>query len=157
MNAPTGGEQSASVGRPTLLTPELTDEICGRISGGDSVRTICDAQDMPAKATIFRWLRDHEQFRDQYELACKARCEALGEDLLEIADDGSNDWMVRNDENNPGWVANGEHIQRSRLRVDTRKWILSRLLPKKYGDRLDTTLKGPGEDGSHKVEVSWSE
>lgn len=58
---------------------------------------------------------------------------------MEIADNGLNDWMERNAKEDKGWVANGEHIQRSRLRVDTRKWFLSKVLPKLYGDKLDIT------------------
>lgn len=59
----------------------------------------------------------------------------MADEIKEISDDGSNDWMERNDGENVAWVANGEHIQRSRLRVDTRKWHLSKALPKIYGDR----------------------
>jgi hypothetical protein len=66
----------------------------------------------------------------------------LTEEILDIADDGSNDWMEKLDKDGKsvGWAVNGEAVQRSKLRVDARKWIASKLKPKKYGDKLDTTL-----------------
>lgn len=70
--------------------------------------------------------------------AREAQADTLADELLDISDDARNDWMKRNHgDDDPGWVANGEHIQRSRLRVDTRKWIASKLKPKKYGDKLE--------------------
>jgi hypothetical protein len=93
---------------------------------------------MPDKATVFRWLRTFPEFRDQYARAKEESADALAEDMLEIADDGQNDWMERlGSEGQPvGWQVNGEHIQRSRVRIDTRKWLASKLKPKKYGDKL---------------------
>lgn len=65
----------------------------------------------------------------------------MADDVVEISDDGKNDWMQSNDPDNPGYRLNGEHQARSRLRVDTRKWYLSKLAPKRYGDKLE--LSGP--------------
>jgi hypothetical protein len=62
-----------------------------------------------------------------------------------IADDGRNDWMARKDPSNPGYELNGEHVQRSRLRLDARKWLTSKILPKQYGDR--TEVEAYGKDG----------
>jgi transposase-like protein len=69
----------------------------------------------------------------------------LADELLEIADNGTNDWMKRfaKDGEDLGWAVNGEHIARSRLRVDTRKWLLSKCLPKVFGDRITTEHTGP--------------
>ena len=60
----------------------------------------------------------------------------MADEILEIADNGANDWMERQGEKDAGWQANGENLQRSRLRVDTRKWLLSKALPKFYGEKL---------------------
>jgi hypothetical protein len=84
-----------------------------------------------------RWARDNEVFREQYAKAREALLEHWAEEITEIADDGSNDWMERSEKKGGGYEANGEHIQRSRLRVDTRKWLLSKLAAKKYGDRVE--------------------
>jgi len=64
--------------------------------------------------------------------------DALAEEILEISDDGSNDWMERKrQDGSVETVLNSEHINRSRLRVDSRKWLLSKMAPKKYGDRIE--------------------
>jgi hypothetical protein len=92
---------------------------------------------MPDASTVHLWVvQDREGFSLQYANARRAQAAFWAEELLEIADDGSNDWIERNDENNPGWQANGEHHARSRLRLDTRKWLLSKVLPKVYGDKM---------------------
>lgn len=66
----------------------------------------------------------------------------MAEDIMDISDDGSNDWMERNYGDKVEWITNGEALQRSRLRVDTRKWLMSKLAAKKYGDKLDMTTNG---------------
>lgn len=91
---------------------------------------------MPDKSTVFLWLGKHPEFVDQYARAKEESADTHADDILEISDDGSNDWMERHAKDSPGWVVNGEHIQRSRLRVEARKWIASKLKPKKYGDKV---------------------
>lgn len=97
---------------------------------------------MPDASTIFQWIQRHTEFAKQYAIAAEERSEALVEESLDIADDGSNDWMIDNDPDNPGYKANGEHIQRSKLRIDVRKWYASKVKPKKYGERqqIDHTI-----------------
>lgn len=125
--------------RPCEFTQEIGDAICDQIADGVSLRTICTAENMPGKSTVFRWLGSFPAFRDQYARAREAQADTLADELLDIADDGDNDWMERKGEDGQslGWRENGEAIQRSRLRVDTRKWIASKLKPKKYGERLE--------------------
>ena len=130
-------------GRPSDYSPEIAATICARMAEGDSVRTICAADDMPALSTVFRWLSLHADFSDQYAKAAEERTRFLAEDMLDIADDGTNDWMEVNGKDSVGWRENGEAISRSRLRVDTRKWLLSKLVPKKYGDRASVEHSGP--------------
>jgi hypothetical protein len=124
------------MGRPSEYTPETALAICDRLTNGQSLREICRADDMPDKSTVFRWLSWNEQFRDQYARAKEAGIEALAEDLLDIADDSTNDWVDRQFGETTVRVVDNECLQRSRLRVDTRKWLLSKLAPKKYGDKL---------------------
>lgn len=130
-------------GRPSKLSPELTEEICRRIASGQSLRGVCLADDMPDVRTAMRWACDNEEFRHQYARACSERADAMAEELLEIADDGRNDFMEREDPDNPGYTFNGEHVQRSKLRVDARKWLLAKMAPKKYGDKIQTEVSGP--------------
>jgi hypothetical protein len=129
-------------GRSCEYTQELADKICGELAQGKSLRTVCKAESMPCVATVFSWMRKYPQFMKQYEISKAESADYLAEDTLDIADDGSNDWMATNDPENPGYRVNGEAIARSRLRVDTRKWIASKLKPKKYGEKLDIAHSG---------------
>lgn len=126
------------IGRPSDYTPELADLICAELSEGRSLRSVCQDENMPNKATVFRWLRTNDSFRDQYARAKEEAADSMADEINEIADDGTNDWMERldNDAKPIGWQLNGEHVQRSKLRIDARKWVASKLKPKAYGDRV---------------------
>lgn len=145
-------------GRPTKYTKALGEKICARIADGESLRSICNDKNIPHKATIFRWLLSdsptYSIFRDQYEKARSIQYEALADEIFDVADDGRNDWMERNAEDNEGYITNGEAIQRSRLRVDTRKWFLSKVLPK-YADKKE--VKHSGEVTHRYAELSDEE
>lgn len=132
-------------GRPTDYSQELGDVICAKIAEGMSVRNICLEEDMPCTTTFYRWMRLHKEFREQYAKAKDDQADALVEEILDIADDGTNDWIENYDRegNSTGWKENKEAINRSRLRVDTRKWLASKLKAKKYGD--STILRGDPE------------
>src|SRR5271156_6972564 len=133
------------IGRPSLFTTELGDEICNRIADGESLRAICEDADMPDKATVFRWLsaEQHKDFRNQYIRAREAQADSLVDDILLIADDARNDWMKRNGENATGYQENGEAWRRSALRIDARKWLAGKMAPKKYGDKQQLEHHGP--------------
>lgn len=120
------------------FSTELADLICERIADGESLRAICADEGMPAKSTVFKWLSLHSDFADQYAHAREAQADSLFDEILGIADDGTNDWMERKDEDGEvfGWRENGEALRRSVLRVDARKWMAGKLRPKKYGDKL---------------------
>lgn len=132
-------------GRPSDFTQEVADAICTRIAAGESLRAICQDEHMPAASTVFLWLIKHLEFSEQYARAREAQADFLADEIIEISDDGTNDWMVRNgkDGEDSTYVLNGEHVQRSKLRVDSRKWFASKVAPKKYGDKVETTLTGP--------------
>lgn len=127
------------VGRPTNYNEEIASIICARMSDGESLRSICRCDDMPSMGAVFKWLAKHEEFREQYGLAMSARADSMFEEMLDIADDGTNDWMLTNDGDER---FNTEHVQRSRLRLDTRKWMLARMSPRKYGDKQELQHSG---------------
>ena len=133
-------KEAKAVGRPTDYTQELVDEICEKIATGDSMRSVCRCDDMPAMTTLFRWLREKEGFKKQYEIATQERTEAMSEDIIDIADNGTNDWMKTHGKDDEGYKQNGETLQRSRLRVDVRKWHMSKMKPKKYGDKIQQEI-----------------
>ncbi len=130
-------------GRPTRYTADVASTICTRLAGGESLRSICDDAAMPARSTVIGWLFDgeHEDFMDQYARAREAQAEVRADEIVDIADDESGDFTTDEDGKR---VVNHEHIQRSRLRVDARKWVASKLLPKRYGDKLQHTGEGGG-------------
>lgn len=126
-------------GRPSDFTQEIADVICEKLADGESLRKICLGEDMPSKSAVFRWLLDRPDFRDQYARAREAQADAIADEILDIADDGSNDFMGEDEK------YNGDAVQRSRLRVDARKWFAGKLAPKKYGDA--TLVKHADADG----------
>lgn len=83
-----------------------------------------------------------KDFREQYARARESQAEVMFDEILEIADDGSNDFMTVKKGNLEYEMENKEVTNRSRLRVDSRKWYLSKVLPKKFGDKLDMTTNG---------------
>jgi hypothetical protein len=91
---------------------------------------------VPAASTIFKWLTENEDFAEQYARAREAQADTLADEILDIADDGSNDYMGEDK------AYDGDAVQRSKLRVDARKWVAAKLKPKKYGDKLDLTSGG---------------
>jgi hypothetical protein len=142
--------EKPTIGRPSIFSQELADRICSEIIEGYSLRTVCKPDDMPCVSSVLKWLREKPEFLLQYEKAKEEQADALAEEMLDIADDGSNDWMVKTgkDGESIGWMVNGEHVQRSRLRLDTRKWIASKLKPKKYGDKLQTDFQPLDKNGN---------
>lgn len=138
-------EEKTKKGRPSIYTKEIVKEICERIASGESTRSICKDDHMPFLSTIYRWLLnpEHKSFCEQYEIACNIRADHMFEELLEIADDGTNDFVEKEYQNGHMSIEiQPEAIGRSRLRVDTRKWYLSKVMPKKYGEKLDLTTDG---------------
>ena len=130
-------------GRPSRYTPDLAADICRRLADGEPLRSICRDPAMPDKATVLRWLADKAKadFRDQYAHARQMQADALFDEALEIADDTTGDLTTDKDGKE---TVNHENIQRSRLRVDTRKWAAGKLAPKRYGDKIQHTGEGGG-------------
>jgi hypothetical protein len=121
-----------NMARPSSFTQKIADLICERIADGESLRKICMDENLPDKATVFRWLAKHDAFCDQYARAREAQADTLADEILDISDDGRNDTY----ESDSGTLTNHDVIARSRLRVDARKWLASKMAPKKYGDKL---------------------
>lgn len=125
--------------RPSSFADSIADAICERLAEGESLRAICAAEDMPSKGTVFRWLAQSTEFRDQYARAREAQADTLADEIVDIADDGRNDKYV-DDEGRPR--VDQDVIARSRLRVDARKWVAAKLKPKVYGDKSTTEVSG---------------
>ena len=137
-------------GRPSKYSDSLAEEICGLLAEGQSLAEICRRDDMPARSMVYRWLAANAEFRDRYVRAREAQADRFADEILEIADDSTNDWVERRQGEETIRVVDHEHIQRSRLRVDARKWLMAKLAPKKYGDSVALTGGGGGP-----LELRW--
>lgn len=133
------------MGRPTVFEPDIANAICERIASGESLRSVCRTEDYPSDVTVRRWaLADTSGFSAQYARAREMQADTFADELIDIADDGSNDWMKRATKGGEiEIVLDREHVARSDLRVKSRQWIMSRILPKKYGDKVTQEHQGP--------------
>lgn len=127
-------------GGQTVYTREIADEICARMAVGETLRQVCRDAKMPAASTVCLWAaEDRDGFAERYARARDELLEHWAEEVVTISDDGSNDWMERETKaGNVVAVIDHEHVKRSELRVNTRKWLLSKLKPERYGERVET-------------------
>lgn len=125
-------------GRPSDYLPEVAADICALLASGESLLKVCKRPGMPDKSTVFRWLAAHDEFRDNYAKATEARADSIFEEMFVIADDA---------------IPDAAEVAKARLRVDTRKWALARMNPRKYGDKVTNEIVGK-DGGAIKIETS---
>lgn len=135
------------MGRPTNYTEEIGALICEKIATSNMGLHRLHKKfpdEIPQPGTIMRWLNDeaNTMFREQYARAREEQAEFLAEEMIEIADDSSRDDLEIETKYGKEVIENKEWVNRSRLMVDTRKWIASKLKPKKFGEKLDVTSAG---------------
>ena len=128
--------KTKKVGRPTKYSILMAAKICSRLAEGQSLRTVCKEKGMPDKATVFVWLANHKEFNDQYAKAKEESTDAHLEMMQDLGDDAIALSQA------VGEKRAGAVVQAVRLKADNLKWIMSKLKPKKYGDKLDVTTKG---------------
>lgn len=135
--------KAARRGAPSVYSEDLADLICNEIALGKSLVTICN--ETPVDYTsVCEWLQDERKttFAKKYAQARESQAEYLADEIVRISDESGLE--TRYDPVLGRIVVDGEAIQRAKLRVDTRKWVASKLKPKKYGDGL--TLRGDKEN-----------
>lgn len=110
----------------STFTQEIFDKICERMADGESLRAICKTKGFPAKRTVLRWVAADDTLAKQYAEAQLMRAEHYFDEIVEIADSGTDP-------------------AKTRVQVDARKWVLSRMNPKKYGDKMDLTANINGK------------
>jgi len=131
-------------GRPSLYSPELAHEICSRMAKGEALRRICRDENMPDHSTVIAWaMDDKDGFYNQYARAREIQAEHMFEEILEISDES--DRIVKTGEEKKS----SAYAQNQRLKVDTRKWYLSKVLPKKFGEKVDVTSGGEAIKGNN--------
>jgi hypothetical protein len=127
----------------SVRTAELADTIVAGIADGVPLRQLCRLHGI-SKSEVYRWQLEDAELAGRIARARVEGFDALAEEALEIADDGSNDWMQREREDGSiDEVLNGEHVQRSKLRIETRLKLLAKWDPKRYGEK---TLVGSDPD-----------
>jgi len=123
-------------GRPTKYSPKLAAKICNYVARGWSSLKIARLEGMPDRTIVFDWLNKYRDFSDMYAKAKEDAADLMAEEIIDIADDGLNDTYTRKGPDGEETQAiNYDHINRSRLRVDARKWVAAKLKPRKYSDR----------------------
>lgn len=121
------------MGRPSLKTPELVSAICERLAQGEPLAAICRDEGMPHPSTVRDWMKADAEVSRAIACAREDGEDWLAAECLSIADDGSRDYETKEDGRE---VVDHDHIQRSKLRIDTRLKLLAKWNPKKYGERL---------------------
>jgi hypothetical protein len=124
-------------GRKSTYTRAMADEICRRMSQGETLSQVCRSENVPPKGAVLEWVKDNRHgFADRYARAREAILEHWADEVIDIANDSTRDWIQRK-------VASGktiavldrEHVERSKVRIDVRKWLLARLKPRTYHAR----------------------
>lgn len=126
------------MGRPSTFTDEIFGVICDRLANGETLSQICRDGQMPDRETVKRWTRNDDGRRRQYDMARQDGMDALADTIVDISWDTSNDTTVT-ERGTP--VANHEWIARSRLKVDTIKFLMSKINPARYGDKLPEAIQ----------------
>lgn len=112
---------SKGAGRNSDYTDDIANEICSRISEGRSVHSICKDKDMPSRPTFYKWLADNKSFLNKYNAAVEQRADYHFDEMIDIADKVEPE---------------SAEVAKARLQIDTRKWIVARMRPRKYGDNI---------------------
>lgn len=133
-----------SPARPAQYSFELSETICERITQGQSTSEVVRDPAMPTWGTLARWRREHEDFNRRYTIARQSCCELWADEIIEISDDATNDYVTRvNAKGHVRTVFDRESFERSRLRADNRKWVVSKLMRHVYGDKSEVELRTP--------------
>ena len=128
----------AKRGRPTIYTKEKADEICSFVARGMPMRRICEIEGMPVIASVFSWLREYPEFLEQYALAKEEATFAMHETLDDIGDMAID--AIRNEDVDP--KSSNALVSAYKLKADNLRWTMSKLRPKRYGDKIDHTTNG---------------
>ena len=123
---------------------KVMDIVCTQIAtssrgiGRIILQGVEDYGGFPDYSTIMRWVDKEEELCKRYARAKEAQADFMADEMIDICDDARNDFMTKGEFE----VPNKELIQRSKLRIDTRKWLASKLKPKKYGDKVQQEISG---------------
>lgn len=113
---------------------EAMDAFCGHIAGGMSVTAACGMDGAPSRSTVFRWLADSRngRFRNAYLLAQDCRVQLVADEILAIADAPEYGTITKTSKRGTE-TTTMDSVQRRKLKIETRQWMLARMAAKKYG------------------------
>jgi hypothetical protein len=125
-------------GRPSTYDKDIARMMCEQLSEGIPLREICRQEGFPMWRTVYLWMAKDPDLNTAIARARDVGYDAMAEECLDIADNARNDWMERLDADGVpiGYQVNGDHIQRSKLRIETRLKLLAKFNPKRYGDKI---------------------
>lgn len=133
---------SIGKGRPTKYTAAIAEKICERLAMGETLRSICRDEDFPHEATVRAWaLDDYQGFYTQYSRARQIGLDCMADEVLHIADTPK-DGVVKITRPTGEEIRTGDMTEHRRLQVDTRKWYLSKLAPKRYDKPIEDENTG---------------
>jgi hypothetical protein len=142
--APAAPEPPKAKPRLADYTYNLSEVICTRLANGETGAEVCRDADMPSWNTLCNWRRKHADFDKRYRIAREQGCEYYADEIVSIADSGENDYVQRlTAKGKVQTVFDRDHFERSRLRVDARKWTVSKILRHTYGDKSEVDLRTP--------------
>lgn len=125
------------LGRPSDFTQETANQVCHRLAGGESLRSITEDPTMPSRQTIYTWLTKHPSFLDQYTRAREEQADTLADEIIDIADASPElSPIYDKDGNVVDLKIDSGYVAYQKQRIEARKWTAMKLRPKKYGDRL---------------------
>lgn len=144
------GKTKKPHGRPTKYSQEIADKVVAAISSGRSLRSICSELDVPV-STVLDWVvKDHNGFSVHYETARQCQFDIWADEILDHSDTPLIGEKVKTTAEGGIETTTGDCVDRARLKVDARKWLLSKLYSKKFGDRTELVGSGGGP-----IQVSW--
>lgn len=129
-----------------VYSDEIGARVCMNLASGMTLRAVCRQPGMPKPSTVIGWaIKEEHPFYGKYEQARLIGYTVMADDIINIADDASGDYIAKTDKDGETVRAlDPENVQRSRLKVEARKWVLAKALPKIYGDKIEHT----GKDGA---------
>jgi hypothetical protein len=130
-------------------TAEIADRILDELMSGRPLDDICNEPDMPAASSVRNWVKDNrEGFAARYREAREVGYDTIGEQTLKVVDDRRNDWIVRRREDGTTeTILDPQRVNRAELRFKARRWLLSKMLPKTFGDRFDRDTRQEANGG----------
>ena len=129
-------------GRPSSYTSLIAESICEQIALGRSVIQISNDPDYPSEATIYNWLNAFPEFLEKYTRARELQAEHYASEIIALADTPVEARKVVIKADGSEEITLGDSVERSKLQIEARKWIAMKLLPKKYGEKLDLNHSG---------------